>query len=196
MSWMRMRSASEVLLLLWPYEDNRRALALLPRDRVIRIRQGAQERGDLEKQSRLLYIAVYAQPAEAVPRNMMADWEKGIRLLGYRLQPVDKSALQVDLYWQAQAPLEQSYIVFVHLVRGGQLIGQHDGPPAEGYYPTDRWRVGDIVEDRHLVRLLQPYQGRAAEVVVGLYLWPAMEHLALLDASGARTAQTGLVLRE
>jgi len=36
----------DLLLMLWPYEDNASALARLPRNRLISVSEGAQERGD------------------------------------------------------------------------------------------------------------------------------------------------------
>jgi len=49
------------------------------------------------------------------------------------------------------------------------------------------WRVGDLVEDRHLMRLSAPYDGRTCQVAVGLYQWETLKRLALLDDSGRPT---------
>jgi len=80
-----------------------------------------------------------------------------IRLLGYDLvqgQDARERRLELTLHWQAeQAPLAD-YSVFVHGVdKDGVLLGQHDGPPRDGAYPTSWWLPGDIVLDQHVFSL-------------------------------------------
>jgi len=188
-------SAPEVLLLLWPYEDHREALALLPRERLIRVREGARERGDLEQESRLLYVSFQTASVDAAPTNAGARWEGDIGLLGYALRPNNDAALQVTLYWQAKQTVERDYTVFCHVLRDGQLIGQCDGPPAGGYYPTSLWRAGDRIEDRRTAALSRPYNRETCEVLVGWYRWENMARLALLDELGQPTQETALRLR-
>lgn len=180
----------DVKLLLWPYEDNEDLLAALPRDRLITVREGAQERGDLEAESRLLYVAFRSRPGEELPRDVGAVWEEGIRLVGYRAEALGGSQLQLTLYWRAEASVEADYNVFCHVLRDETLVGQHDGPMAAGYYTTAMWRPGDVVEDRRVMSLSAPYAEGTDEVVVGLYDWQTMEHLALLDEEGRVTAET------
>ncbi len=187
--------AREVLLVLWPYEDNSAVLALLPADSLISVREGAHERGDLEPESRMLYISLHGSDPAAVPQKEGATWEEGIQLVGYRLQALDASTLQVDLYWRATKPMDVSYTVFCHVSREGAPVGQHDGPVAQGYYPTNRWRVGDLVEDRHLVSLSTPCDPQTCQVDVGLYRWETMQHLKLLDSAGQVTEETDFILR-
>jgi 4-amino-4-deoxy-L-arabinose transferase-like glycosyltransferase len=187
---------ADVLLVLWPFEDNRAALSLLPRNRLISAHEGANERGDLERESRLLYIALRTEPPEVAPRSVDAAWEGGIRLLGCHLTVQEGGKLLAKLYWQAMQPIARNYTVFCHIVCNGARIGQHDGPPASGYYPSELWRPGDIIEDNHLVTLSSPYDGRTCQVVVGLYQLETMERLALVDKAGQRTADTSIVLGE
>ncbi len=184
----------EVLLVLWPFEDNGAALELLPRGQLISVQEGAQERGDLEDTSRLLYVSVRSQPLDEVPLNSDAVWENGIRLLGYRLGPTDDNTLLVDLYWQAMGRIEASYTVFCHVVGDGDLVGQHDGLPATGYYTTDQWRAGDTIRDRRVIPLSSPYDRNSCQVRVGWYLWETMEHLLLLDETGKPTSCTHVAL--
>jgi len=186
--------ARETLLVLWPFEDNSAAMDLLPQGQLISAQEGAQERGDLENESRLLYITLQAQPADGVPANANIAWEQGIRLLGYAVEATDERTLQVDLYWQATNPVEVGYTVFCHVLRDGQMIGQHDGPAAGGYYPTERWRAGDIVRDRHVIELSAPYEAGRDALHVGLYRWENMEHLAPLDQAGTPTGDTSVRL--
>jgi len=183
----------DLLLVLWPYEDNAGALARLPHNRLISVREEARERGDLETESHLLYVTYRSHPADSLPHNIDVTWEGGIRLIGYRLIPMGDDALRIDLYWQAKRPVENDYAIFCHVIRGDTQIGQHDGSAAQGYYATDRWRSGDIIEDRHIAPLSSPYR-RDDVVKVGLYRRETMVRLALLDPSGQPTQETSIRL--
>lgn len=185
----------DVLLALWPFEDNRRALALLPARSLIKVEEGAWERGDLERESRLLYITVRAGEPVALPENADVTWQGGIRLRGYAWRPLSGQRSEVTLYWEASRPIEVSYTVFVHAISEGRLIGQHDGPVAGGYYGTERWRAGDIVEDRHILPLSAPSPTERSHLEVGLYRWPSLEHLQVIDPSGQVTGETSSILR-
>jgi len=69
-----------------------------------------------------------------------------IRLAAYRLdndraRPGD--TVRATLVWQALAPTETDLNLFVHLVDGsGRAVGQRDGPPLGGSFPTTTWRPG------------------------------------------------------
>ncbi len=188
------RADEQVLLAFWPFEDYDMYLSLLPRDRLIVVEEGAKERGDLESVARLLYITFATQSTDVVPRNVEAAWADGIKLLGYNLLTW-ANELQIDLYWQAVQPISASYTVFCHALCGETLIGQHDGPPAQGYYPTDQWRVGDVVRDRHVVPLSAPYEDSTCRILVGLYRLETLQRLNLLDAFGRPSQETAISLR-
>jgi hypothetical protein len=182
------------------FEDYSAALEALPPDSVISAAEGAQERGDLETASRLLYVTFTARPraslAELDPAMAAADaaWTNGIRLLGYRLTPLDGDRLAIELYWQADAAPAQDFTVFTHVLRDGAAIGGHDGPAAGGYYPTSRWRAGDVVVDRHVAQLSAPYQAGADVVEVGLYQPETVTRLQRLGPDGAPTTATTIEL--
>jgi hypothetical protein len=78
--------------------------------------------------------------------------------------------LQVTLWWEALAPLEKDYTVFVHLVDSdGQLAGTGDGPPLAGGFPTRLWRAGDGVQDAHVISLPSTLPLGEYTVMVGWY---------------------------
>lgn len=112
-----------------------------------------------------------------------------VRLLAYEL---DKETLhpgdilQVVLYWQVLAPVEGNYLAFVHLLgRERADAGQADGFPAGGRYPTDRWQVGEIVRDAHLVQVSAEATAPAvAQLDVGFYDRLTMRTLPAADQSG------------
>jgi 4-amino-4-deoxy-L-arabinose transferase-like glycosyltransferase len=62
--------------------------------------------------------------------------------------------LRLRLQWQTLAPLTADYTAFVHLVDGaGALVAQDDQQPLDGFYPTSRWHVGQIIEDQFVLNL-------------------------------------------
>jgi 4-amino-4-deoxy-L-arabinose transferase-like glycosyltransferase len=185
----------QVMVALWPYEEAGDALALLPPDRVVTVREGARERGDLEAESRLLYVTWQTAPKSAAPYNVSIPWEQGLELVGYRLDDSSPETLIVDLYWRAEAPIDRSYTVFAHALCGETPVGQHDGPPAYGYYTTDRWRPGDLIEDRHEIALTAPCDRPACRVLVGLYRLDTMERLQIVTQGGAPSGATTVALQ-
>jgi mannosyltransferase len=105
-----------------------------------------------------------------------------LRLLGYT-QTGDR---EVVLYWQALQPMDEDYRVTL-LLRdtAGQSWGQWDGRPSAYLYPTDRWRVGQIVFGRYP---LQPMPGTPPGdygLEVGVYTEDDPAGLDVLDEMGA-----------
>jgi hypothetical protein len=129
----------------------------------------------LEGQDRAHVATVKAPlpPSTAAPaQRIEAEFGDQIALKGYTLSP-SAGSLEVTLFWQAQAPLETDYTVFVHLVGGGQMVAQADAQPLEGQYPTSIWDAGETIADRHVVAA-PPGE---VQVYAGLYQWQTMERL-------------------
>jgi len=59
--------------------------------------------------------------------------------------------------------------VFVHVVRDGQVVAQHDAEPGLAGSPTSRWRAGEVVTDWHPIQVPPEAPAGSASVVVGLY---------------------------
>jgi hypothetical protein len=51
------------------------------------------------------------------------------------------------------------YTLFIHVLDGdGQMIGQHDGQPSGGEYPTSLWDAGEQGRDARTLKLLSAAQ--------------------------------------
>lgn len=89
-----------------------------------------------------------------------AELTEALKLVGWRWQlSPDGSALEVILWWQAQAVMKEDYLVELKLVAdSGELVSYSLAHPLQGRYPSRAWEAGDIVEDKHGLPLL----GRAA----------------------------------
>jgi hypothetical protein len=76
-------------------------------------------------------------------------------LIGYDLpEAIAPGAREypVTLYWHVLEEIDDEYTVFVHLAdAAGQVIGQGDGVPMRGDYPTTHWSPGEAFADVHLV---------------------------------------------
>jgi hypothetical protein len=111
----------------------------------------------------VLDLRVPARTFSVPPMQQRLDAAMGaqVTLLGYDLAPTG----QLTLYWQARAPLEASYKVFVHaLGEVEEILAQADTVPAAGTRPTTGWLPGEIVADGHSL----PLAG-ATRLAVGLY---------------------------
>jgi len=161
------------LLLLWPYKDWRRDLALLPRQAVIEFREGALSKGDRDPEPIVTYLVVRAEPYSSLP-TPLARFGNGAQLVGAQVE-----GDRVRLMWHALQKLDADYAVFVHARRNGALVAQHDGDPAGGLYPMSQWRPGDVVVDEHALP-----GAWDAQVVVGLYRRDTGQRAPVVDAVG------------
>lgn len=143
-------------------------LYLLPPGQQIEVHVGSTMRGEFPgDQPFLLYLVFTAtRPPDLAPA---ARFEDGISLLEYRLGRPDSEALEVQLRWRADSPPKQDYTVLVHLLEAGNLVSQQDSPPAHGYYPTGRWREGDVIVDTHRLAMPVGFDATRGAVRVGLY---------------------------
>ena len=93
--------------------------------------------------------------------------------------------VRLDLTWQALSEMEQDFAVFVHLVGSdGQIWGQRDSQPANGFRPTSAWVEGELVQDHHAVRLDSDLPPGEYRLILGLYDTADGQRLSLFDESG------------
>lgn len=114
-------------------------------------------------------------------RPLDAQFEGGIRLLGYVLrdrmgQAVDRltgspgDVVRLTLYWQAERPIEQDYVVFTHVLdQTGWLRGQQDNQPRNGTFPTRAWVLGEWVVDIYRIPIDPAAPPGAYVIEVGMY---------------------------
>lgn len=86
----------------------------------------------------------YALPA--VENEANARFGSAIVLRGYDLL-LDGRTLSLNLYWQADAQLDEDLIYFVHVLQAGQLVAQRDSMPLDMQYPTSWWAPGEVVSN-------------------------------------------------
>jgi hypothetical protein len=123
-----------------------------------------------------------------IPQKVEADLSGLVRLSGYGVEPIEVrpgQEVHVRLYWQARAPIAESYTVFVHLLDGeNQVRGQRDGLPGQGLRPTHTWMPGEIVVDDVRFAVAPGTPPGPHQLEVGMYLSASGVRLPVRDAAG------------
>jgi len=110
----------------------------------------------------------------SLPARMEADFGGVMRLLGYDLgteATEPGGQVEVTLYWEALAPADRDYTVFVHLLGEGELpVAQRDTFPGLGRLSTTWLTPGYAWADRYVLQVPDTaYAPDVAQIEVGLY---------------------------
>lgn len=93
------------------------------------------------------------------------------------------------LYWQASAPIDRDYTVFVHLIdENGVTVFGEDSQPRGGRAPTTTWKSGKLIVDAHIVTMTQIPPGKY-RLAVGMYDLSTQTPLSIIDEDGAPMTQ-------
>ncbi|NLE44847.1 MAG: DUF2723 domain-containing protein [Chloroflexi bacterium] len=123
-------------------------------------------------------VAVSSTPwvGHSAPQNSLdVRFGDAIRLIG--VDGVEKpdvtvtTPLSVTLHWEAVAPVVGDYHVRFQIIdSGGQVRWTSgDARPVTGMYPTNAWRVGEIVSDFHELALPATVCPGTYQLQVGLF---------------------------
>jgi hypothetical protein len=136
-------------------------------------------------------------PPMQTPLQVTFDYK--VALLGYDLSAGRETApgkytmkpgerMQLTLYWQAQAQMDTSYTVFVHLLGpDDEIWRQRDSIPDQGTYPTTGWIKGEVVTDLYETRLLDITPPGEYRIEVGMYQARTGERLPMYDLQTGAT---------
>jgi hypothetical protein len=93
--------------------------------------------------------------------------------------------LTLTLFWQATAPIEVDFTVFVQLVDAtNTIVAQQDHKPQEGFYPTPYWQPGEEIIDTHILPLPLTLPPGGYTLLLGLYEVETGQRLQILDEAG------------
>jgi hypothetical protein len=109
-----------------------------------------------------------------------------IELLGYVLdRPLSPGqTVAFTLFWRTRQRVPYNYTVFVHVVdTADQRWGQHDKPPLGGSYPTNVWRVNEVIVDHYELAIDPNPPSGSLRILVGLYI-PQTGARAALSSTG------------
>lgn len=102
------------------------------------------------------------------------DLGNGARIWGVASQWSGEENILLTIYWQADAPIAADYSTAVHLVAHDPPAGPADvlaqadrDHPVDGWYPTSRWRPGEMVRDAYLLPV--PAGSSPAAIRIAMY---------------------------
>ncbi len=127
--------------------------------------------------------------SEPIPLDIRLGQEDRtfISLQGYQIDSQSVSPGQIvnlSLYWQALAPPDRNYKVFVQLLSPeGQPVSQRDSQPLDGFRPTSIWRLGQEITDHYGLLLPNTLLPGAYQLVVGMYDGETGYRLKISDES-------------
>jgi hypothetical protein len=129
-------------------------------------------------------------PVEAleIEHPLSANLGDKVRLLGHNMTGAFQSGGEVRLilFWQALKAMDEDYTVFIHLTDlQGNLWGQKDNPPVDGFYPTTNWEAGEIVRDQYDLGISPDVLPGQYQIEVGMYLAETGERLPVLAEDGS-----------
>jgi hypothetical protein len=121
-----------------------------------------------------LYVMSPAAGEGAAGHEVQAALGDGVELVGYTLgaeQVSPGGTLLLTLFWRATAPMAERYTVFTHLLDSeGWIQAQMDSEPQGGGLPTDRWTVGQLVQDNYALAVSSNAAPGSHQLEVGMYL--------------------------
>ncbi|MFQ6100123.1 MAG: glycosyltransferase family 39 protein [Anaerolineae bacterium] len=132
----------------------------------------------------------------AIPHPLGTDFGSVMRLLGYDLEVGEVEPgeqVGVTLYWEALAPTDRDYTVFVHLLgEADLLIAQRDTFPGLGLLSTTWLEPGYAWADRYVIPVPETaYAPDTARIEVGMY--DATSGVRLAASSGGDNVRFGRV---
>ena len=139
--------------------------------------------GELDESSYQLFVRYQSEELPTITGDPAAEFTGGLSLQRADVLELADDRLQVDIYWQSDMALNEELVVFVHVMGVNGLLGQHDAPPAEGRWYNNWWRAGQVIRDRHIVSLDEPYDPTQHQILIGLYKASSGERLPVTDAS-------------
>ena len=121
-----------------------------------------------------------------------------VRFLGYEVdsdQVLAGETLGLTLYWQALNPMVDSYSVFTHLLGpSNEILGQQDGVPQGGSYPTSQWQPGEVVVDRYELVVDPGAPLGLHPLEIGLYRPTDGVRLPVVDEAGQPVPEDRILL--
>jgi len=167
---------------VWPYRNwELDVFSHISHPAYLRIEEGPQAQGDKDEQPFTVAMFIHADPRPDVPEPA-ARFEEGIILRAALVHPGDSGAT-VCLWWETDAPLYVDYTVFVHYLRDGAVMAQHDAQPGRGHLRTAGWAVGDLILDEHPISGIVLDSARDS-LRIGLYRSDTGDALSRLDDAG------------
>lgn len=134
-----------------------------------------------EGELRVMALPGQSAPPPEIVYNDALLFSNFVKLYGYDLERPEQNTLLWRLYWRpADDPRPESYHFFNHLLdASGRRIAQKDAAA----FPARQWQEGDAVIS-HFPLDLPPDAAPPYVMRTGLYLYPEVENIPLMDVGG------------
>ncbi|WP_420629474.1 ArnT family glycosyltransferase [Candidatus Leptofilum sp.] len=175
-------SGHPVSLYAWPFGDLEFVPELLADAEMVVVGNGRLARGDLEPEPYPLYVRYASNTRPNATQTVQFGNE--FQLHSWTIAPLDEQTVQVDLIWQKIGGGQSSQIAFLHLLGADGLITQADAPPGGAFWFPHWWRDNQLVHERRLLTLSEPYDPALHIIQVGLYDPVTLDRLPVLDDNG------------
>jgi hypothetical protein len=111
------------------------------------------------------------------------------------VSPSATDDMVVTLVWHSLQPVTYDATVFVHLLEAnGDLLAQVDRQPLDGQFSTSYWLPGQVVTDTISLSPANDHYNGPMTLAVGMYTWPSLERLPVLDSSGALQPDSAITI--
>jgi len=124
----------------------------------------------------------------APPQSASYQLGDGLLLLGYTVpaQAMPGTDLHLQFWWRKERPHLTDPVQFVHLIGGNTnpaTVYAHDQQPFNGSFPISDWPLNLNVSDEWILPLPADLPSGQYAVSTGLYEWPSLARLPVLDSS-------------
>lgn len=154
--------------------------------------------GDTIVWSRLKYLA---PPMADDGSHVIASFGQYADLIGVEVTPAGSSVapgstVTVHLVYRAKASAPVDLTQFLHLYSAeAGLMGQVDGPPANGNNPTSSWQPGEIITDTATLVIKDDAPAGSYSLVVGYYDPLTGERTQVLLPDGTQPSDRAVLLK-
>lgn len=136
----------------WPHADQSAITATIPENSTLTLTLGSLSRGDLETTAYPLSLTYQISQQTAQTNLPLSINEIGAKLLtNSSATLLNNEQIQIDLYWQTDKVINDTYTTFIHLYDGDKLINQIDQVSGYGYWPTTKWQSTIILHEQFLM---------------------------------------------
>ncbi|GAC1351557.1 MAG: hypothetical protein NVSMB1_05730 [Polyangiales bacterium] len=135
---------------------------------------------------------------DALPPSLpgaKAKLENGLELLGSEVTGItlERHEVFITTWWRVPGPMPSDTTFFVHVNKpsGGAFQGSVDHLPGDSMYPADRFKPGQIIEDRVLFQLPITMTPGDYEVNMGVYRRTTFERAAVINGAPDQRIRVG-----
>jgi len=122
---------------------------------------------------------------DAPPANLggvKATFEGGLELLGSEMEPsvTQRQGFFLTTWWRVPGPMAKDLFFFNHIEADKYRL-PYDSLPGDWMYPADRWKPGQIIENRSLIQTPPGMATGDYTVYMGAYYRSSGQRLKVVD---------------